>query len=100
MSTFKKSDLLKSLKNSYVNFYSKDLERVIDIFFNEIKQALHKGENCEIRNFGTYSTHIQKARTSRNPRTGEKIETLGKLKIKFKMSKKLFNKINNIKNNE
>ena len=75
MSTFKKSDLLKDLKNSYVSFYSKDLEKVIGIFFNEIKQALRKGERCEIRGFGSFSTRIQKARISRNPKSGAKVET-------------------------
>ncbi len=94
MSTFKKSDLLKSLKNSYNNFYSKDLEKVINIFFKEISQALKKGERCEIRGFGSFSTHIQKARIGRNPRTGEKIETPEKKTIHFKMSKELFKKIN------
>jgi len=94
LSTFKKSDLLKNLKNSYVNFYSKDLEKVIDIFFKEIKQALKKGERCEIRGFGSFSTRIQKARISRNPKTGEKVETPEKRTIHFKMSKELFKKIN------
>ena len=95
MSTFKKSDLLKNLKNSYVNFYSKDLEKVISVFFKEIKEALYKGERCEIRGFGSFSTRIQKARTSRDPRTGTKVETPQKKTIHFKMAKELFNKINN-----
>ena len=95
MSTFKKSDLLKNLKNSYVNFYSKDLEKVINIFFKEIKEALYKGERCEIRGFGSFSTHVQKARISRNPKTGEKVETPQKKIIRFKMSKELFKKLNN-----
>ena len=95
MSTFKKSDLLKNLKNSYINFYSKDLEKVINIFFKEIKEALHKGERCEIRGFGSFSTRIQKARISRNPKTGDKIETPQKKTIHFRMAKELFNKINN-----
>ena len=95
MSTFKKSDLLKNLKNSYINFYSKDLEKVINIFFKEIKEALHKGERCEIRGFGSFSTRIQKARISRNPKTGEKVETPQKKSIHFKMAKELFKKINN-----
>ena len=95
MSTFKKSDLLKDLKNSYVSFYSKDLEKVISIFFNEIKQALRKGERCEIRGWGSFSTRIQKARISRNPRSGSKVETPQKKTVHFKMSKELFNKINN-----
>ena len=95
MSTFKKSDLLKNLKNSYINFYSKDLEKVINIFFKEIKEALYKGERCEIRGFGSFSTRIQKARISRNPKTGEKVETPQKKTIHFKIAKELFNKINN-----
>ena len=90
-----KSKLLKELSNNYPNFLKKDLEKSLNIFFNEIKIALYKGENVEIRDFGTWSVNIQKARLSRNPKTGEKIETPEKKKIRFKMSKKLFNKINN-----
>ena len=95
MSTFKKSDLLKNLKNSYINFYSKDLLKVIKIFFKEIKEALSKEERCEIRGFGSFSTRIQKARISRNPKTGDKVETPQKKTIHFRMAKELFNKINN-----
>ena len=94
MSTFKKSDLLKNLKNSYINLYSKDLERIIDIFFNQIKQALKRGERCELRNFGIFYTNIQKARISRNPATGVKLSTPQKRSIQWKMSKEIFKKLN------
>jgi len=90
-----KSKLLKQLSDNYINFRKKDLEKSLNIILNEIKLALLKGENVEIRNFGTWSLHTQKARLSRNPKSGEKIETPEKKKIHFKMSKKLFNKINN-----
>ncbi len=89
-----KSKLLKQISNSYPNFLKKDLEIFLNIVLNEIKLALQKGENVELRNFGTWSTHIQKARLSRNPKTGEKLETPEKKTIHFKMSKKLFQKIN------
>ena len=89
-----KSKLLKQISNSYPNFLKKDLEIFLNIVLNEIKLALQKGENVELRNFGTWSTHIQKARLSRNPKTGEKLETPKKKTIHFKMSKKLFQKIN------
>ena len=89
-----KSKLLKQISDNYPNFLKKDLENLLNIVFNEIKLALHKGENVELRNFGTWSTHIQKARLSRNPKTGEKLETPEKKTIHFKMSKKLFQKIN------
>ena len=91
---FVKSKLLKQISDNYPNFLKKDLENLLNIVFNEIKLALHKGENVELRNFGTWSTHIQKARLSRNPKTGEKLETPEKKTIHFKMSKKLFQKIN------
>ena len=42
-----------------------------------------------------WSTHIQKARISRNPKTGEKVNTPEKKTIHFKMAKELFDKINN-----
>ena len=89
-----KSKLLKQISDNYPNFLKKDLANFLNIVLNEIKLALHKGENVELRNFGTWSTHIQKARLSRNPKTGKKLETPEKKTIHFKMSKKLFQKIN------
>ena len=90
-----KSNLLKQLSDSYPNFLKKDLEKFLNIIFSEIKQALYKGERVELRGFGVWSIHIQKARISRNPKTGEKIETPQKKTIHFKMGKELFKKLNN-----
>ena len=90
-----KSNLLKQLSDSYPNFLKKDLEKFLNIILNEIKQALYKGERVELRGFGVWSIHIQKARISRNPKTGEKLETPQKKTIHFKMGKELFKKINN-----
>ena len=89
-----KSKLLKQLSDSYPNFLKKDLEKSINIFLNEIKLALHKGERVEIRGFGMWSIHNQKYRISRNPKTGQKIETPEKKTIHFKMSKELFEALN------
>ena len=90
-----KSNLLKHLSDSYPNFLKKDLEKFLNIILSEIKQALYKGERVELRGFGVWSIHVQKARISRNPKTGEKIETSQKKKIHFKMGKELFKKLNN-----
>ena len=90
-----KSKLIKDLKKSYPNFLTKDLEKLVDIILNEIKKTLKRGERVELRGFGVFSTNIQKARISRNPKTGEKIHTPEKKTIHFKMSKDLFNKLNN-----
>ena len=90
-----KSKLLKQLSNNYPNFLKKDLEKLTSIVFNEIKLALKKGDRVELRGFGVFSTNIQKARISRNPKTGEKVNTPEKKTIHFKMSKDLFKKLNN-----
>ena len=90
-----KSKLLNQLKESYPNFLKKDLEKVVSVVLNEIKQALKRGDRVELRGFGMFSTNIQKARISRNPKTGEKINTPEKKTIHFKMAKEMFKKLNN-----
>ena len=92
-----KSKILKKLKENYPNFLKKDLEKLTDIILNEIKLTLKRGERVELRGFGIFSTKIQKARISRNPKTGEKINTPEKKTIHFKMAKELFKKLNNEK---
>ena len=92
-----KSKLLKQISDNYPNFLKKDLEKFFNIFLNNIKETLKKGERVELRGFGTWSTHIQKARISRNPKTGEKVDTSEKKTIHFKFGKELFDKINNEK---
>ena len=91
-----KSKLLNQLKKSYPNFLKKDLEKVVSVVLNEIKQALKRGDRVELRGFGIFSTNIQKARISRNPKTGEKINTPEKKTIHFKMAKEMFKKLNNV----
>ena len=92
-----KSKLLNQLKKSYPNFPKKDLEKVVSVVLNEIKQALKRGDRVELRGFGIFSTNVQKARISRNPKTGEKINTPEKKTIHFKMAKEMFKKLNDEK---
>ena len=90
-----KSKLLKQLYENYPNFLKKDLKKFTSIILNEIKRALKRGDRVVLRGFGVFETHIQKARISRNPKTGEKVNTPEKKTIHFKMSKDLFKKLNN-----
>ncbi len=89
-----KSKLLKQISDNYPNFFRKDLEKFLNIFLNEIMSSLNRGERVEFRGFGTFSSHTQKSRISRNPRTGEKVHTPQKKTIHFKMAKELFTKLN------
>ena len=89
-----KSKLLNQLKKSYPNFLLRDLEKVVSVILNEIKQALKRGDRVELRGFGIFSTNIQKTRISRNPKTGGKVNTPEKKTIHFKMAKEMFKKLN------
>ena len=90
-----KSKLLKQLSDSYPNFLKKDIEKFLNIILNEIKKTLKRGERVELRGFGIWSTHIQKARISRNPKTGKSISVREKLHPYFRASKGLKEVINN-----
>jgi len=92
-----KSNLLKQLSKNYPNFLRKDLEKFVNIIFNEIKRSLKKGERIELRGFRVFYSKIKRARISRNPKTNEKIDTPEKKTINFKMSKDLFKILNNEK---
>tara|TARA_B100000242_G_scaffold201657_1_gene146017 strand:- start:612 stop:905 length:294 start_codon:yes stop_codon:yes gene_type:complete len=90
-----KSKLLKQLSKNYPNFLKKDLEKFLNIILSEIKKTLKRGERIELRGFGVFYTNIQKSRISRNPKTGEKVNTPQKKTIHFKMAKEMFKKLNN-----
>ena len=92
-----KSKLLKQISDNYPNFLKKDLEKFFNIFLNQVMESLKRGERVELRGFGIWSSHFQKPRISRNPKTGEKVHTPKKKTIHFKMAKELFNKLNNEK---
>ena len=90
-----RSELLKQLSKTYPNLLKKDLEKFFDIFINEVKFALKNDERVELRGWGVFSAKNQKRKTSRNPKTGEKVIVDEKKSISFKMSKDLFDELNN-----
>ncbi len=90
-----KSELVKQLSKTYPNLLKKDLEKFFDIFINEVKLALKNNERVELRGWGVFYTKNQKGKTSRNPKTGERVIVEEKKSINFKMSKDLFGEVNN-----
>ena len=56
--------------------------------------ALKNGERVELRGFATFSIRKQKSRKSRNPKNGEQVLVPEKNSIHFKMTKDLFNRLN------
>ena len=91
-----RSELVTKLANQYPNILHRDIEKIVNIIFDEISEALRRGENIEIRGFGTYKVVERKARQGRNPKNSESIQIPAKKAVKWKMSKTLFNRLNEI----
>ena len=72
-----------------------ETEAVMNGVMSTIIDSLGRNERVELRGFGVFSTNIQKSRISRNPKTGEKVNTPEKKTIHFKMAKEMFKKLNN-----
>ena len=89
-----RSELLKKICDLNPNLLRKDVEKILDIIFFEISEALCRGENIEIRGFGSYKITKRKARMGRNPKNSEKIQIPEKKAIRWKMSKIFFKRLN------
>ena len=89
-----RSELLQKLCNHNPNLLRKDIEKIIEIIFDELVEALYRGENVEIRGFGVFKTTIRKARLGRNPKNSEVVKIPSKKAIKWKMSKILYRRLN------
>ena len=91
-----KSKIIEILSKNYPNFLKKDLSKFVEIILSQIEIALKKKERVELRDVFALEPRVQKSRISRNPKTNEKgIEVPEKLSVRFKMSKKWFNSLNN-----
>ena len=92
--SFVKSRILDQLANSYPNFLRRDLEKTLNLVLDEIIKAIAKGENVQIRGFGSFKSRQLKTRIGRNPKDGSRIEIPAKQSVHWKISKELFQKLN------
>ena len=89
-----KSELIQKLADRNPHLLLRDLEKIVDTFFDEITDALVKGDRVELRGFGAFSVKHRDARTGRNPRTGETVQVAAKRLPFFKTGKALREKLN------
>ena len=90
-----KSELVQKLCNMHPNILRKDMEKIVEIIIFEIIQALCRNEAVEIRGWGRLKIIMRKARVGRNPKNSKSIQIPAKKAIKWKMSKMLYNRLNN-----
>ena len=90
-----KPKIIQKLKIRNSNIGKKELEKIFDIFFQQISEALQDMRSIEIRSLGTFFIkEIKEKKQARNPRTGEIIYVPKRNKIRFRASKRLKEIIN------
>ena len=89
-----KSELLQEFCNEHPQLLRKDAEKILEIIFSKISDALSRGESVEIRGFGTYKTVKRKARVGRNPKNSQLVQIPEKNAIRWKIGKTFFNRLN------
>lgn len=72
----------------------KDVELAVKMILDHMADALAAGERIEIRGFGSFSLHFRSPRLGRNPKTGQKVELVGKFVPHFKPGKELRDRVN------
>ncbi|MCJ8325435.1 MAG: integration host factor subunit beta [Rhizobiales bacterium] len=89
-----KSELIQKLADANPHLYQRDIERIVNKIFDEITAALSRGDRVELRGFGAFSVKHRKARTGRNPRTGDVVQVDEKYVPFFKTGKELRDRLN------
>ena len=88
-----KADLVNKIAKE-MNISKQEAEAGVNFFFQTMKDALLRGEEIELRGFGSFRFRSRGARSGRNPRTGKPVQVPPKKVLYFKPSKILKNLIN------
>src|SRR5208282_1452734 len=89
-----KSELIEKLAGGNPHLMHKDVEKIVNVIFEEITSALARGDRVELRGFGAFSVKHRPARVGRNPRTGDQVEVSEKYVPYFKTGKELRIRLN------
>ena len=78
-----KMELIDVLRNE-AQITKLEAAAVVDLFFNEMANALAEGDRVEIRGLCSFYVKKYKAYAARNPKTGEPVEVASKKLPVFK----------------
>lgn len=89
-----RSELIQKISEENPHLFQRDVERIVNTIFEEIIEAMARGDRVELRGFGAFSVKQRDARLGRNPRTGESVEVEEKAVPFFKAGKLLRDRLN------
>lgn len=83
-----RQDIVNGLTN-HLGLSHKQANAAVSAIFEAMVQALRRGEEIELRGFGSFRFRQRRARTGRNPRTGAKVNVPARKLVFFKPGKEL-----------
>lgn len=89
-----RSELIQKIADEHPDLSQREVERIVNTIFEEIIEAMARGDRVELRGFGAFSVKHREGRTGRNPRTGEAVEVEEKHVPFFKTGKLLRERLN------
>jgi len=88
-----KLEIISVLKNE-ANISKAEAAKVVQIFFDNMADAMAKGDRVEIRGLCSFFVKEYKSYTGRNPKTGERVTIKPKKLPFFKSGKELKERVN------
>ncbi len=89
-----KSELIHRIAEQNGHLTHREVERIVTTIFDEVGEALSRGDRVELRGFGAFSVKQRGARIGRNPRTGAAVSVSEKFIPFFKSGKQLRERLN------
>jgi integration host factor subunit beta len=89
-----KSELIQRISSQNPHLYERDIEKIVSAIFDEIVEALGRGDRVELRGFGAFSAKLRGAGQGRNPRTGAVVSVAKKAVPFFKTGKEMRARLN------
>lgn len=91
-----RSELIAKISEENPHLFQRDVEKIVNTIFEEIIEAMARGDRVELRGFGAFSVKKRDARTGRNPRTGDAVDVEQKHVPFFKTGKLLRDRLNGV----
>ena len=87
--TLTKAELADILVDKVSNVSKNDAKEIVELFFEEIRSTLERGEEIKISGFGNFQLRDKPQRPGRNPKTGEEVPISARRVVTFHASQKL-----------
>jgi integration host factor subunit alpha len=86
--TVTKADLANTLYEQ-LGLNKREAKEFIELFFEQIRETLEKGESVKLSGFGGFSVRDKRSRPGRNPKTGQAVAVSARRVVTYRASQKV-----------